>query len=324
MRFNKVYRLVFGPAGRKGLEILPPLRLTFDVEKDLEETPNINKLSVWNLKQETRDALTKPDTFVALYAGYLQEDGALLLASGNVVYGYTRREGADLITEIEFRDGFVNVRDSAVSVGFGPGVAAAAILKDLASKMGLTLYLPSGAPDRTWANGFSFYGPAHEALHKVVQGTGLEWSIQNGTLQVIERGGITQRRAIVLRSGSGLVGSPERTRDGAKEKALVKDQRTGSNKKIASSEQLTEGWRVRSLLLPQALPGDTIKLETEFVQGFFRIKEAKSNGDSAGGGDWITELQLTDASGYEIARQKEAKRKADAQKAEAKKAKAKK
>lgn len=323
MRFSRTWRLVFGQAGRKGLELLPPLRMSFEVTKDTEEEPNKHRISVWNLKPETRDALTKPDTFVVLYAGYEHDNGALLLASGNVIYGYTRREGPDIITEIEVADGFVNLRDSAVSVGYAENVSAKTILTDLAGKMGLTLYMPSGAPDRTWSNGFSFYGPAHQALHKVVQGTGLEWSIQNGTLQVLERNGVTQRRAIVLAAGAGLIGSPERTRDGAREKAVVKDQKTGNNKNIASSEQMKEGWRVRSMLLPQAMPGDVIKLETEFVEGFFRIESLKSTGDYSGGGDWQTELQLVDSDGYKIAQAKAQKKKADAESKAVKKKKAK-
>lgn len=317
MRFGKVYRLVFGPAGKKGLEISQPLRITFDVEKDLKEEPNVNKLSAWNLRQETRDLLTAPDTFVALYAGYEEEGAPLLLASGNVTHGFSYKEGADVVTEIEFADGFVNLRDSAISVGFDQGVRAVTILKTCAEKMGLTLFMPNGAPDRLWLNGFSFYGPAHECLHKVVSGTGLEWSIQNGVLQVIERNGLTKRRAIVLCPGSGLIGRPERTKEGAKEKALVRDQRTGANKQLTSSEQQKEGWKVRSMMLPQALPGDVVKLESAYVEGFYRIESVKTRGDSYGSGDWVTELQLVDSGSYERhkAEQKEKEKKAAAAKA---------
>lgn len=317
MRFGKVYRLVFGPAGKKGLEISSPLRITFDTEKDLKEEPNVTRISVWNLKKETRDFLTAPDTFVVLYAGYEKEGGPLLLASGNVVNGYSYKEGADVITEVEVMDGFVNLRDSAISVGYESNVSAKKVLEDCAAKLGLTLFMPNGAPDRTWANGLSFYGPVHELLHKVVTGTGLEWSIQNNVLQVIQRNGLTQRRAIVLCPGSGMIGRPERTKQGAKEKALVRDKRTGNNKDITSSEQQKEGWRVRSMLLPQALPGDVVQLKSAFVEGFYRIETAKSRGDSYGSGEWVTELQLVDAGSYEQHKkeQKEKEQKAAAAKA---------
>ena len=320
MRFGKTYRLVFGPAGKKGLEISPPMRVTFDVEKDLKEEPNANKLSVWNLKKETRDLLTAPDTFVVLYAGYEGEGAPLLLASGNVTNGFSYKEGADVVTEIEFLDGFVNLRDSAISVGYDSNVSAATILKDCAANMGLTLFMPNGAPDRTWSNGLSFYGAAHELLHKVVTGTGLEWSIQNGVLQVIERNGLTKRRAIVLGSGSGLIGRPERTKEGAKEKALVRDQRSGANKQITSSEQQKEGWKVRSMMLPQALPGDVVKLESAYVEGFYRIEGVKTRGDSYGSGEWTTELQLVDSGSYEQHKKEQKEKEAKAAAAAAKKA----
>ncbi|KAG1582514.1 hypothetical protein G6F46_015223 [Rhizopus delemar] len=74
-------------------------------------------------------------------------------------------------------------------------------------------------PDRRWQQGFSFYGAARTALHKVTQGTGLEWSIQNQQLQVGQRRGTTRRQAVVLAADTGMLGYPERTREAAREKA---------------------------------------------------------------------------------------------------------
>lgn len=97
--------------------------------------------------------------------------------------------------------------------------------------------------DRRRQQGFSFYGAARTALHKVTQGTGLEWSIQNQQLQVVRRRGTTRRKAVVLAGDTGLIGYPERTREAAREKARVRGA-------IASS------WRVSArhgqMRLPRA------------------------------------------------------------------------
>ena len=63
-----------------------------------------------------------------------------------------------------------------------------------------------------------FYGAARKALDKVVAGTGLEWSIQNGELQIVNRNGVTKRSGYVLAKDSGLIGFPERTREAARSK----------------------------------------------------------------------------------------------------------
>lgn len=293
-RFNRDYRLLIGPAGAKGVEIAPPLRITFDISKDTKEEPNEIKIRVWNLKPETRDAIVEPDSVAALYAGYAEEDGPLLLAYGTVLQGWTYFDGPDVITELDVLDGYAQIRDTVVSLGYGPGTRARLIITDIARQMGLRLVMPDDAPDRVWQNGFSYYGAARVALHKVVQGTGLEWSIQNGELQVISRRGTTMRQGFVLSASTGLIGHPERTRQGAREKAKVRDQRTGDNRNIVSARQQVDGWRVNSLLMPTLNPGDLIKLESRTVEDWFRVESLKHVGDWGGPGDWQTELELVD------------------------------
>ncbi|KUE88879.1 hypothetical protein ASL20_09645 [Cupriavidus necator] len=293
-RFDRTYRLVVGRAGSNGgTEVVPPIRITFDIEKDASEQPNPYKIRIYNLKPETRRAIEAPDNRCVLYAGYAEEDGPLLLAAGAVTYAFTVFDGPDVVTELEVKDGYVEIRDTAVSLGYGHGASAKLVIRDIAKQMGLPLIIADDAPDRTWQNGFSFYGPARQALHKVAQGTGLEWSIQNQVLQVVQKRGTTMRQAVVLAADSGLIGYPERTREGAQEKARVKDERTGTRANLVSAAQQHTGWRVRSLLLPQVNPGDLVKLESRSTEGFYRADKLRHTGDSEGG-DWQTEFELVD------------------------------
>ncbi|CAG9173052.1 phage protein [Cupriavidus respiraculi] len=292
-RFNRDYRLQLGKAGQQGVEIRPPIRITFDITKDASEQPNPYKIRIYNLKPDTRRALEEPDVRCLLYAGYAEEDGPVLLAAGAVTFGHTFYDGPDVVTELDVRDGYVEIRDTAVSLGYGPGARASMIIRDIAKQMGLPLVMPDNAPDRVWQNGFSFYGAARQALHKVVQGTGLEWSTQNQTLQVVAKRGTTMRTTVALAADSGLIGYPERTREGAREKARVRDERTGDRANLVSAAQQRNGWRVRSLLLPQINPGDLVKLESRTTEGFYRAESVKHVGDSEGG-DWQTELELVD------------------------------
>jgi len=292
-RFRRDYRLLVGRAGQTGVQIGPPIRMTFDIEKTAGEEPNPYKIQVFNLAPDTIAGMAHKDSRALLYAGYADEDGPILMCAGAIVNAYTYQDGPDLTTELEVRDGYFEIRDTAVSLGYGPGVSAKTIIKAIAGQMGLSLIMADDTPDRTWANGFSHYGPARAAMHKVTQGTGLEWSIQNQTLQVVTKRGTTPRQAIVLAADSGLVGWPERQREGAREKAKVTDETTGQRANLVSAEQARDGWRVRSLLLPQVNPGDLVKLESRTVTGFFRADTVKHQGDSEGG-DWITELELVE------------------------------
>lgn len=276
------------------MEILPPLRITFDIAKDASENPNEIKIRIWNLKQETRDSIVEPDNVAVLYAGYGEEDGPLLIAYGTVLYGWTYFDGPNVVTEIDVLDGFAEIRDTVVSLGYGAGAKAHVIITDIARQMGLRLVMANDIADRVWQNGFSFYGAARVALHKIVQGTGLEYSVQNGELQIIPRRGTTKRQGFVLSADSGLIGHPERMRKGAREKARVKDKRTGDNKNIVSARQQVDGWRVTSLLLPTLNPGDLVKLESRSVNDWFRVESLRHNGDVGGSGDFTTELELVE------------------------------
>lgn len=294
-RFNRVYRLLVGKSGQKGIEIVPPIRITFDVEKDADEEPNDHKIRIYNLNADSRKALEEPGLRCVLYAGYAEEDGPLLMAAGSVVFAYTKFEQPDVITELIVKDGHVELRDTAVSIGLGPGAQASHIIRDIARQMGLPLVMAEDVPDRRWQQGFSFYGAARTALHKVTQGTGLEWSVQNQQLQVVQRRGTTRRQAVVLAADTGLLGYPERTREAAREKAKVRDKTTRDDVNLVSARQQRDGWRVTSLLLPTINPGDLVKLESRSVEAFQRVETLRHTGDSEDG-DWQTELELVDRS----------------------------
>lgn len=282
MLFDRQYRLLVGSKGTTaGLEITD-LHITFDIQKTAKKNPNTNHIKIWNLKKETRAEFEKPDTRCLLYAGYKDEGGPILLFSGGVTYAWSHFEGPDIITEFELGDGTQEMRDTTISVGYAKGIKSTQVINDVSSKMGLPLTIPSNAVERIWQNGLSYFGSATGLLDKTTKATGLEWSVQNGNLQIIEQGMVTTRQGIVLALDSGLIYSPERERK----------SKTGTKKK-ASAKQEFDGWKVKSLLMPMVNPGDRVMLNSRFVQGVFRVQEIKHTGDSHGG-DWISEMKLID------------------------------
>lgn len=291
-RFLRHYKLTIGKKGQQeGMVIEPPLRIEFDIEKDSESEPNENTIKIYNLAPETRQAIEQPDMRCILYAGY-EEEADYLLCSGDIASAYSYHEGADWVTELYVLDGLVEIRDTAVSLGYGKGVKSTQIVNDIASKMGVTLVGADSLKSRSWANGFSFYGAAAKALDKVVAGTGLEWSIQNGELQIVNRHGVTKREGYVLAKDSGLIGFPERTREAARSKKQDTPNQK-KDEKFAFDRQARDGWNVKSLLLPMVNPCDKIKLESVTVTNWFRVEKVKHSGDSHSG-DWQTELHLVD------------------------------
>ena len=291
-RFLRSYQLVIGKKGQKeGIVIEPPMRIAFDIEKDSENKPNENTIKIYNLAPTTRQAVEQPDMRCVLYAGYEQE-GNILLCSGDIATAYSYHDNADWVTELYVLDGLIEIRDTAVSLGYQGGVSSTQIVNDIAAKMGVPLVGADSLKSRLWANGFSFYGAARTALNKVVAGTGLEWSIQNGELQIVNRKGVTKRAGYVLAKDSGLIGFPERTREAARSKKQDTPNKK-QEEKFAFDRQARDGWNVKSLLLPMVNPCDKIKLESQTITNWFRVEKIKHSGDSHSG-DWQSELHLSD------------------------------
>jgi hypothetical protein len=252
MLFDRVYKLQVGKAGGEGVEITD-LHITFEIQKTAKKTPNHSTIKIWNLAEATRKQLEQPDTKCILYAGYKDDAGAIQIFSGGVTYAWSKIEGPDIITEFELGDGTQEMRDTTISVGYAQKVKSKTVLDDVAKKMGLPLTLPSNAPEREWQHGLSYHGSATGLLDKVTKGTGLEWSVQNGTLQVLEAGMVTTRQGIELAVDSGLIHSPERIRK-SKTETKAKDGNKAGAPVAAHSTQKPSNKPLGGITVPGFTP----------------------------------------------------------------------
>jgi len=99
-------------------------------------------------------------------------------------------------------------------------------------------------------------------MDRVCASYGLEWSVQDGALQILERGTAIDGKTVVkLTPETGLKGSP-----------------SVDSKGVLQFE---------CLLNPLLKPGCVVVVESMFVRGGFRLTDVKHEGDTSGG-DWKT------------------------------------
>lgn len=295
-RFRRVTSLVAGPGGGSGVAVEDDLKLAFDISKSDSKNPNRSTIQVWNMRAETRAMLERKGVRCTLKLGYAEEGGPVEAFQGDVTFAWSSFDLPNIVTTLELGEGAQAIRDTVVSLGYPKGAKSKTVVEDLAQRMGLGLHMPDDVPEREWNNGLSFHGPARSAMDRVVQGTGLAWSIQNGMLQVIRAGGTTNRTVVDLGAENGLIGAPERERKDAQQSAAtVTDDATKAKRRVRSETQEVDGWRVKSLILPTVVPGDRVKLSSRAVQGVFTVKELRHYGDNWDG-DFFTELKLIDPS----------------------------
>jgi hypothetical protein len=115
--------------------------------------------------------------------------------------------------------------------------------------------------------GYVASGDAVSQLDRVCRSCGLEWSVQDNQLQLLERGKALQEDGIVLAPGSGLLESPELGKGGVV--------------------------RCKALMIPGLYPGRRVELRTQHVRGVYRIETTHHKGGFDAGDDWGAELELS-------------------------------
>ncbi|MGL6011262.1 MAG: phage protein, partial [Shewanella oncorhynchi] len=290
MLFNRVASLVIGKSGGTGRE-LSGLRISFSIQKGSTKTPNKCTAKIWNMNPDTRSLVEVIGNVIILKAGYAEDLGLVNIFNGEVSRALTVREGSDWITEIEMQDGLSEFRDTKTSISFDKGVTAIQVVKSISSKFDLPVReLPDGFAQKQYKDGFAFVGKTRDAMDKACLYLGLEWSIQNGEIQVIKKGGFFKQKAVVLSSESGMLGSPSRESKTMTEKAASKEGITKSQKGVSVVDEIDDkgnsekklqvnGFKVKSLLQPTLQPGGYVQLKSRGIDEFLKIEDLVHEGD---------------------------------------------
>lgn len=244
------------------------LRLQFKAEKSLKGDPNTLDLHVFNLSATTRAQIQRKGAKVVLVAGYKDESQVVFVGDARTIDHL--RVGAEWDTHVQCGDGEVAFAKSFSSFSFGPG----ATWKDVVAQLGKDLQAGTGDAIRkvvggdlggaidSFVNGFTAHGPTVREIDRVMDAAKLEWSIQDGHLQILAPKSTTAETAIVLSPKTGLLGSPDH---GAPEK-------DGSPSVLKATSLLQAGLR----------PGRAVKIETGSIRGSYRVEKVTHEGDTHG------------------------------------------
>jgi hypothetical protein len=261
------------PSAANGIQITD-LRVQFKVTKTITKEPNTAEIQVYNLAQATRAKLQSRGTRVILLAGYDKDVPQLpqVFSGDSRTIDHTR-DGADWVTKIQCGDGERNYRFALVSESFKPGAAIAGILRKAIAAMAVD---PGNSEAKItqvvdqYVSGYAMHGKASAELDSILTGQGLEWSIQDGRMQILAPGESTTESAVTVNAGSVIIGSPEH----------------GTPEALGGAGIL----KVKFLLQAMVRPGRKIAVRSQAVNGFFRAEKVVHTGDTHGG-DWYTEVE---------------------------------
>jgi hypothetical protein len=228
------------------------LRVAFEVKKDVSQTPNTAKITLFNLQPQLRSALTK-GWRVKLQAGYVGLVDQVFI--GTVTTAKTQRQGPDITTEIEATDGGESLLNASFNQKYPSQTPLWQILQDIARAMDVQPGVVLGLPDYRISRAQTLCGGCAQVLHTCLDKHGLVFSVQNGKLNITPKGKHIGQAAIVISQSAGMLGVPSVTGD-----AL----------------------RFEALLNPRLVPGQMVVVQSKNPQaaGYYSIEKAELSGDS--------------------------------------------
>jgi hypothetical protein len=257
----------FSKAQPNAVEITD-MRVAFKITKTLTKSPNTCELSIYNLSAARRAALVKKDLRVILEAGFDDHVAGIFVGDARTVEHIC--EGTEWLTRIRCGDGERAMNLGRANASFAAGTPYANVVKKVTEPLGLGAVDVTAFAGKTFATGYAAHGRAVDVLDQVTSAAGLEWSVQDGKIQVMRKGGHTTEQALELGPSTGLIGSPEFN---------APDQKTG----IATL-------KVKCLISARVRCGGRIVLASASHRGTFRVVKVTHTGDTAGG-DWTTEAE---------------------------------
>lgn len=274
--FERVCNVTIDDLRLEGLDV------TVGIEKSLFATPNSCALTIFNLREDHRTALEefqfngsrlvkkiKPIP-VQIEAGYVGQTS--LIWFGDLRTGFSTWDGATWETRIESGSGELAFQTGRINTSFGPGTSVETALRALVRALGVgegnisrvAHKIKIAGLGKVFPRGVVLSGQVSRELTALCRSANLEWSIQDGVLQLLERGEALSDTAIRLAPDCGLVGSPS----------------------VDNMGVLT----AKMLMIPELRPGCIVRMDAARIKGEYRVIKAKWSLDTAAT-DWYIDIE---------------------------------
>lgn len=253
-KFDRRIEVTAGVPGGLG-KTWTDLDISFEVELSNGRRSNKASVKILNLGDASIGLLEEKDVVVEVSAGYGSIVGPIFVGSitpRGVKTSWSGTTRTTLVSAVS--DSKAYKRRTAAS--YAAGIKAKAILQDLARTMQVGEGNIGDVAELEYTTGHVLMGNASDAFNQVAVDLGMQWSIQDGQIQILKTGELLPGQAILLTPSSGLIGSAQRAKGGVSLNAMF-----DLNFKI----------------------GGQIKIESRDVTGFFKIQKIKHSCNNRAG-----------------------------------------
>lgn len=240
--------------------------IEFTVEKSEKDDLNTAEIIIFNMKEETRELITKGQT-VIINAGYDGDVGAIFI--GGIDSVSTMKEPVDYATTLTCVDGTVASKVE-VNKTYAEGTTSTQVINDLISLSGLEANVVRIGEEIVYSNGKTVYGNLIDNLKKVVNDTGSKFYIKDNIITInLEQDGLVV--AHVITSDTGLLTTPTRKEVGDEEDAVIL-------------------YDIQSLLNHNLDVDSIVRVDSLSLNGDYRIVRVRHSGDLQD--DFTSEIEV--------------------------------
>lgn len=269
---------------------LSELRIRFTVNQAVRDAPGSADIWITNLSAETANKIQKEYTSVVLDAGY--PGNIATIFEGEIVQKRKGRENpTDTYLNIIAKEGQKAYSHAVISKTLASGHtfkdqvdACLEALKPYGITAGFIADLGSVAMPR----GRALFGMVREQLRSICMSTGTSWRINGKKLDIIKNNGTMPGEAIVINSGTGMIGMPVQTMDGVEVRCLLNPQiKPGTKLKI---DEASIQRQAISTSYSAGAQAEIIKANAEAIasDGIYKVLHREHHGDTRGT-DWYTD-----------------------------------
>lgn len=206
------------------------LDVRFDVSRSLTPDANTCEVLIYNMAESVRNRLSDMESlFLRVEAGYNGSRGEIFRTRVRDIT--STREGDSWETVIEGGDGERTLKTARIKQKFRSGTKIGNVLRAIANELttstlddvGIGNALPlfdaaqfTETGSAEFQKGTVVSGSAESELTELLKSCGMEWSIQDGEIQVLQIGASlsTDSAVPLLSFETGLIGTPTISSDG--------------------------------------------------------------------------------------------------------------
>jgi hypothetical protein len=276
----------------------PPtgLRVEFDIDKGSISSPNKATIKVYNFSSLSR-LNYQAGYQVQLQAGYFGLMSTIYI--GDIPSGpkavSSERRGAEIITTMECATAEKQLIYGFFDQSYPSGTPVSKIISDIANQFGLAIGSVTGLQNKVFNNGYTCSGTLKKNMDILLGDQDLEWAIHDNFLTIMPIVTANTSQAVFLSSGAvnniPLFVSP------------ITEQFSNVNTGLIGVPSQSNGITTfKSLIIPGLVPGGLVKLLTEQISGYFKIRRAHYEGDTHGN-KWQVTCDCIETSVVELPQQ---------------------